>query len=290
MPGMFDAIAFAGGGNRCYWQGGFWDVAGPELGAPSLAVGVSAGAWAACYSMLGFGDSVRRMVVEGCSRGAPNLDFSALRRGEPAFPVRAMYSELLTEILDTDAFARLTAEGAPDVLIAVARPPRRLPLSVAVPLGMLVYQLEKTVTKPVHPRGGRWLGFRSEFVRVRDLDSPGALVAALLASASVPPIMPVGLVAGAPALDGGLVDNVPVEPLSAVEARGGRTLVLVTRRYARLPEVPGRTYVQPSRRIAVGQFDVTRPAAIEETYALGREDGAAFVAAMRAGEVARAAV
>ncbi|MGJ3264301.1 MAG: patatin-like phospholipase family protein [Salinarimonas sp.] len=281
---MFDAIAFAGGGNRCYWQGGFWDAAGPVLGPPSLAVGVSAGAWAACYSMLGFGESVRTMVVGGCSQGVPNLDFAALRRGEPAFPVRAMYRELLTEILDTNALARLHDEGAPDVLIAVARPPRRLPLSVAVPLGMLVYQLEKVIAKPVHPRGGRILGFRSELVRVRDLDSPEALVAALLASASVPPIMPVGLVAGAPALDGGLVDNVPVEPLTAVEARGGRTLVLVTRRYPRFPAVPGRTYVQPSRPIAVGQFDVTRPDAIEATYALGRADGEAFVAALRAGE------
>jgi hypothetical protein len=26
---MFDAIAFAGGGNRCYWQGGFWEAAIP---------------------------------------------------------------------------------------------------------------------------------------------------------------------------------------------------------------------------------------------------------------------
>lgn len=279
---MFDAIAFAGGGNRCYWQGGFYDVAGPALGLkPSLAVGVSAGAWAACYSMLGFAESVREMVVAGCSRGVPNLDFAALRRGEPAFPVAAMYRELLTEVLDTNAFERLTADGAPDVLVAVARPPRWLPLPIAIPLGILAYQVEKALTKPMHPRGGRALGFRPDFVRVRDLESPEALVAALLASASVPPIMPVGRLAGAPALDGGLVDNVPVGPLAPVEARGGRTLVLVTRRYARLPEVRNRTYVQPSRPIAVGQFDVTRPAAIAAAYALGRADGEAFVAGVR---------
>ncbi|GGK43284.1 patatin-like phospholipase family protein [Salinarimonas ramus] len=286
---MYDAIAFAGGGNRCYWQGGFYDVAGPALGlAPSLVVGASAGAWAACYSMLGFGESVREMVVHGCSQGVPNLDFAALRRGGPAFPVAAMYREMLGEVLDTHAVTRLREPGMPDVLIAVARPPRRLPLSLAIPLGILVYQLEKAIAKPVHPRGGRLLGFRPDFVRVRDLESPEALVAALLASASVPPIMPVGSVAGAPALDGGLVDNVPVEPLSAVEARGGRTLVLVTRRYARLPQVPNRTYVQPSQRIAVGQFDVTRPDAIASAYALGRADGEAFVASVRSGEGAAA--
>ena len=45
---MFDAIAFAGGGNRCYWQGGFWEAAAGKLTLkPKLTVGVSAGAFAA---------------------------------------------------------------------------------------------------------------------------------------------------------------------------------------------------------------------------------------------------
>ena len=44
---MFDAIAFAGGGNRCYWQGGFYEAAATRLGlAPKLVVGASAGAFA----------------------------------------------------------------------------------------------------------------------------------------------------------------------------------------------------------------------------------------------------
>ena len=41
-----DAVVFAGGGNRCYWQGGFWEAASPLLGLrPGTLVGVSAGAW-----------------------------------------------------------------------------------------------------------------------------------------------------------------------------------------------------------------------------------------------------
>jgi len=274
---MFDAIAFAGGGNRCYWQGGFWDVVGPALGRPpALVTGVSAGAWAACYSMLGFGESVHRMVVDGCSQGVPNLDWAALRRGEPLFPVAAMYRELLTAFLDTDALARLKHESALDVLISVARRPPWLPMGLAAPLGVITYQLEKALAKPMHPRAGRALGFRIVFVRVRDLATPEELVATLLASASVPPITPVGTVAGEPALDGGLVDNVPVDPLVPFEAQGRRTLVLLTRRYRRLPTVPNRTYVQPSQTIPVSQFDVTKPEAIAFAYALGRRDGAAF--------------
>jgi hypothetical protein len=88
--------------------------------------------------------------------------------------------------------------------------------------------------------------------------------------------MPITPVNGAPAFDGGLVDNVPVMPLAPVEAAGGRTLVLLTRNYRRLPEVPGRTYAQPSQPIRVKQFDLTNPGGIRDAYQLGLLDGAAF--------------
>jgi len=43
---MFDAMVFAGGGNRCYWQGGFYEAAAPKVGlSPKLVVGASAGAF-----------------------------------------------------------------------------------------------------------------------------------------------------------------------------------------------------------------------------------------------------
>ncbi len=41
--------------------------------------------------------------------------------------------------------------------------------------------------------------------------------------------MPVTNVAGQSVFDGGLVDNVPIEPIEPVESAGGRTLVLLTR-------------------------------------------------------------
>lgn len=50
---MFDAVVFAGGGNRCYWQGGFYEAAATRLGlSTQLIVGASAGAFAAVYSLL----------------------------------------------------------------------------------------------------------------------------------------------------------------------------------------------------------------------------------------------
>ena len=57
---MFDAISFAGGGNRCYWQGGFFEALSERFDvAPALAVGASAGAFAGIYSLLGLGARVR---------------------------------------------------------------------------------------------------------------------------------------------------------------------------------------------------------------------------------------
>jgi pimeloyl-ACP methyl ester carboxylesterase len=272
---MFDAIAFAGGGNRCYWQGGFWEAAAPLLGLkPDLIVGVSAGAWSACYSLLGLGQRVNAMVVEGCSHGRRNFEWRAWRSEGSPWPVAFMYRSLIETIIDDAALERL--RHGPEILIGLARKPRRLPLALAVPLGIATYQIEKKWRSPVHPRGGRALGFSPEFLRVQDLSSPAELSAALMASASVPPFMPIGRVGGMAALDGGLVDNVPIEPLLPVEAQGGRTLVILSRLYRAVPQVKGRTYIQPSGTVLVGQFDITNPTGIRKAYEMGLKDGEAF--------------
>ncbi|MGO4573012.1 patatin-like phospholipase family protein [Microvirga sp. 2TAF3] len=277
---MFDAIAFAGGGNRCYWQGGFWEAAAPLLGLkPEIVVGVSAGAWSACYSLLGLGRRVNEMVAEGCSLGRRNFEWRAWRSEGSPWPVSRMYRSLIEAIIDESALECL--KRGPDILICLARKPRRLPLSLAIPLGIATYQIEKKWRAPVHPKGGRAIGFRPEFLRVRDLTSPAELSEALMASASVPPFMPVGQVGGMAALDGGLVDNVPAEPLRSVEAQGGRTLVILSRLYRTFPQVAGRTYVQPTEPVPVGQFDITNPAGIRKAYEMGLKDGEIFARRMR---------
>lgn len=47
-----------------------------------------------------------------------------------------------------------------------------------------------------HPRFGRALGFRSEFVVVRKLTDPKQFRDALLASSGIPPFMPVTMIGG----------------------------------------------------------------------------------------------
>lgn len=272
---MYDAVVFAGGGNRCYWQGGFWEAAAGRLDlAPTLVVGASAGAFAAIYALLGIGPRVREAVFAACGPHRRNLDLAGWRAGGRLYPVGTLYADLLRGMLGDAELARL--QDMTDLHVALARAPRGLPPLAAAALGIGAYQLEKHLFHPVHPRLGRRLGFRAEFVSVRTLRTSEALVSALIASSGVPPFMPVTQVDGRPAFDGGLVDNVPIDPLLPVEAAGGRTLVLLTRRYGRLPQVPGRTYVQPSEPIRVKQFDVRNPGAMREAYVLGLRDGAAF--------------
>jgi len=276
---MFDAVAFAGGGNRCYWQGGFWEAAAPLLDLrPSLVVGVSAGAWSACYSLLGLGRTVNEMVAQGCSQGRRNFEWRAWRSEGSPWPVSLMYRSLIEAIIDE---ARLESlKQGPEILIGLARKPRRLPLALAILLGIVTYQIEKKWRSPVHPRGGRVLGFVPEFVRLQDLASPAEVSAALMASASVPPFMPVGRIGGMAAFDGGLVDNVPAEPLIPIEEQGGRTLVILSRLYRAFPQVKGRTYIQPSRPVPIGQFDITNPDGIRKAYEMGLKDGEAFARRM----------
>jgi hypothetical protein len=275
---MFDAISFAGGGNRCYWQGGFWEAASErlDLAAPRM-VAASAGAFACIYSLLGLGPRVRALVYAGCGPQVKNFDFAAWRAGKPLCPVGGLYRALIDEVIDTPGLARL--QGMTDLSVTVTRLPGWLPPLVGAAVGICAYQIEKKLFHPVHPRFGRVLGFRQEFVRVRDLASAAALGDLLIASSCVPPFMPITRIEGVPAFDGGLVDNVPVGPLAAIEQAGGRTLVLLTRQYKHVPKVANRTYMQPSARVAVKQFDVTDPAGMRAAYELGLKDGAAFARA-----------
>ena len=109
---MFDGLVFAGGGNRCYWQGGFYEAVCEHIDlAPQLVVGASAGAFAATYSLLGAGPDVRRNVIDACGPHLKNFDLWAWRRGEPLCPVGPMYQALLRQTIDAVALARINAQN-----------------------------------------------------------------------------------------------------------------------------------------------------------------------------------
>lgn len=284
---MFAGLAYAGGGNRCYWQGGFYETVAPRIGLkPRRVVGASAGAFAMLYTALGLGPTVRELVREACLGRTSEVDWPAFRRGGRLFPVGELYELMLAQLFTADRLAALQARA--DFLVAVSRPPRFWPLPVAAALGIGAYQLEKRLRRPVHPTAGRRLGFVPDLVRIADCATPAELVAALMASASVPPFMPGGLVAGRAALDGGLVDSAPAWALAELEQQGEPTLVLLTRPFAQVPEVANRTYTGPSETIPVSQFTIRNWDGIRFAYELGIRDGEAFLRSLESRQVRKA--
>ncbi|NMV41808.1 patatin-like phospholipase family protein, partial [Ralstonia insidiosa] len=221
----FDQMVFAGGGNRCWWQAGWWDVVQPELGlAPRVITGISAGASTAC--MLHAWNSAELMDYYGetLRHNKRNAHWGNLLRGERVFPHYGMYRTALLTVFGEGRFARLAQ--APEIRIGVAHIPRWMGARTAVAAGLIAYNIEKHVRKTLHPTLGRRLGFTPEFVRAQDCASPEELADLLLQSASTPPFTPVLRRAGRPVLDGGMVDNVPVH---ALDPTPGDALVLVTR-------------------------------------------------------------
>ena len=272
-----DAVVFAGGGNRCYWQGGFYETVALALGwSPQLLVGCSAGAFVACYVAAGLGPKVRSLAIPACKDWQSDIDWRGLLPGRRRlFRVGDVYRDLVMQSFAGDGFNRITS--GPRILVALARPPAGKSVALMAARGIAAYEREKKRDNPVHPQSGRRLGFTPEFIDAASLPDLDALADVLMASATVPPFLPVREIAGRPALDGGLYDNVPVGPVEAIEQADGTSVVLLSRRYPVLPQVAGRTYIQPSQVIGVNQFTITDGNGMEEAWRLGVADGEAFL-------------
>ena len=280
MSGDFAAVAFAGGGNRCYWQGGFWDAfSGLRPQRPDFVVGVSGGAFQASFSLIGEGDRVRKIVLDSCATRESGLDWRRLAQGRSPFLVGGLYRDLLTEVFGEAQLAAL--RRAPEIFLQVAHFPRWMPGGVAALASIAVYQLEKLITGAAHSSAGRHVGLSPDWASTHTAKSPADIVDALMATASVPPFMPIGAIHGRPALDGGLVDNPPLLKLDAAEAAGRRALVLSTRSGKPLQSTALRTVVRPSQPITIDKFSVTDADGHRKAYELGLRDGEDFARALQ---------
>lgn len=281
----FEQVVFAGGGNRCWWQAGWWDVVAPRLGlAPEVIAGVSAGAATACLLYANDSETALRYYESALAHNTRNVHWDRLFvAGERVFPHARIYRTALRTLLGGDHFTRLQSR-APELRVQCARLPRGLGPRLATALGLVAYNVEKYARQSLHPTFGRRLGFTPAITRVQDCATDEQLVSLLIASSCTPPFTPIERIAGQPLLDGGLVDNVPVDAVD----RDRPTLVLVTRRYRRHPpwwRDGQRCYVQPSERCPAASWDYTRPHTMRATYALGRRDGEAFLRATARGDL-----
>lgn len=272
----FEKIVFAGGGNRCFWQAGFWDAVSGEMPLePNHIASVSAGSAISCAILAGKVYETLEITKEVMSTNPKNRYLENIFKSEPIYPHSKLYRDIILRALDEASLARIKRGPANHILLA--RIPKWLGPRSAVAIGIGAYQLEKHLLHPVHPRLGRMLGFRSEFIPAAECQDVNALADLILCSSCTPPFTPVMYHRQKPVLDGGMVDNVPVHGLDTF---AGSTLVLLSRPYQKLPVIKDRLYVQPSRKVDVESWDYTRPDSIQKTFELGKQDGMAFLQRM----------
>ncbi|MES2947821.1 MAG: patatin-like phospholipase family protein [Pseudomonadota bacterium] len=275
----FENLVFAGGGNRCFWQAGFWSVTADAVGrAPARIAAVSAGAAVSCALFsktfdAGFTDFKR--AVEANQR---NLYLKNLLRKRPVFPHGDMYRQAILNSIGPQALSQL--HRGPDIRVLIAAPPRWASRGVAMALGMAAWGIDVLQGNGVHTSGGQRVGFRPLFISVRQCKSPETLADLIIASSCVPPLTPQARREGVALFDGGILSNVPVDGIE--QQTQGETLVLLTRQFSTLPKVAGRTYVQPSQPIPVKVWDYTDASAMQSAFDLGRRDGEKFCKTLKA--------
>lgn len=279
MTTNFQSVVFAGGGARCSWQIGFWEVVAPALKIqPRAVAAVSAGAAMASFI---FSNRVQKALHSFSRRMHNNpknfYPWRLFQPGKAAFPQAQIYREALLETFDSEAFANLTQQ-APPIYMLLSHPPRWLGARSGVLVGFLAYKVEKKLHQPLHPTWGQKVGFQPQVVSSHDCNTPEELVDLILQSSCTPPFTPIFRRNGRVVLDGGLIDNVPVEALPQSKEREP-TLVLLSRPYPQTNRLghPHCTYVQPSQKATVSAWDYTSPDGILNTYEAGKKDGEDFL-------------
>ena len=268
----FENIVFAGGGNRCFWQAGFWTIAASELSLkPSAIVSVSAGSAIACALFAGTFDQGFEGYKQAIAENDHNFYPFNLLRNLPVFPHGKLYRNAILGSIDARALTRL--HRGPEIFILVSCPPRWASSRMALLLGIVAVGLDACNSDAIHSSMGRRVGFKALYLSVRDCATPAELADLIIASSCVPPLTPQAKRNGIAIFDGGLVSNVPSD---GVPQKTGQTLVLLTRQFPKLPSVAGHTYVQPSRPIPVSVWDYTDDAALQATFDLGRRDAETF--------------
>ena len=265
-----DAVVFSGGGARCFWQAGFWEAVRSVLPVPTAVSGVSGGAAVAAILFAGGWSRFYAKFLELAARNERNVHYRNLLRRSPVFPHPAISRESFLHSVSARALRAL--RFGPDLRIVISHPPRLLGVRLAASLAVLFDEIERRMTRRAISEWVRRLGFQSSVVRASECDTPEALVHAILQSSTAPPMFPVTRREGRVALDGALVENVP---LSAV-ADCRRPLVLLSRHERALPAGGREIYACPSETVPVSSWDFAAPEKVVATFELGHRDGVRF--------------
>lgn len=266
-------LAFAGGGNRCWWQAGLLtqlQAYGARL--PASLVGTSAGAAIAASFLAGSTSTALQACQRLYAANAQLFDWRGLTRLQLSFAHQTVYPAWLAHFVNEGHFKAI--QSAPSrLLVAVTRPARALGLAGSVAAGTLAYLVDKQLFHNIHPALPRFLGLKQAFFALQDCTSAQEAQTTLRAAAAAPPFMSGVHLQGEWAFDGGYTDNAPIPAQTTSEKAS--TLVLLTRHYPGKPtlfQAHGRIYWQPSHKVPVSTWDCRRGTTVEDAFALGQED------------------
>ena len=276
---MFDKVVFAGGGHRCWWQAGFWEVLRAEIELRPRVIGaVSMGAFMAC--LVHANDTLRALAwYERELAGVrSNMAWVNLfRKDEPLFRQGGIYRKAMRALLGGEHFRQLMWQ-APEIRVACAVAPAALSDRQLDRLGWREARRDaRLVPASLHAKPERAEIFVPLVKRLQDCRTEREMCDLLQASSAYPPLVPAVEFEGERVVTGELVDPVPVDLVADVP---GQTLVLTTRTYNRKTPVfamEGRIYVQPSAPVPVASWDFTSARRFQQTYELGRQDAEAFL-------------
>lgn len=269
----FDTLAFAGGGNRCWWQGGLIaHLLERGWALPQQLVGTSAGAAVAAACM----SAGPRAAFQACRElydGNDRLfNWRGLARLKLQFALQHIYPAWLESFVSSEHFEAIKRSGR-QLRVAVTQPARALGLSGSLLAGSLAYLLDKKLAHSIHPRLPKWLGLKQAFFDLHQCADASQARTLLQAAAAAAPFMHSQRVKGQWAFDGGYTDNAPIPPQT--EREKSKTLVLLTRHYPALPATfawRGRNYWQPSRPVPVSTWDCRPTTQVRDALELGLTD------------------
>lgn len=268
----FAQLVFSGGGIRCFWYGGFLEaVREPLQLEPERVSGVSGGALSAACFIADRGQALLENMGNAFEDLDRNVRFDDDDPGSGLTPHQQVYRDVVEKTINAEAEAKV-AEG-PQFQVLLGHPPSRLfPRASTIPL-FAAYVLDLQLRSTPHLKFTDWGGLSSELIDAREAARDGLLVDLICNAAVIPPVFNLQGWKGRKVVDGGLISKAPMP-----QPDRGRTLVLLTRRYRNLPREKRRVFAQVSDETPADKLDFTDREELEQTWEMGREDGAKFLA------------
>ncbi|MDD9727100.1 patatin-like phospholipase family protein [Roseovarius sp. SK2] len=270
LPDNPPQIVFSGGGLRCFWQGGFLTrLEQVRKFTPERVTGVSGGAMAGAAWIAGIEDRLLEVMCDAFEKRDHNLDLFAADE-EGITPHQRIYCDVVETVLDEAAKERVA--NGPAFQIQIAHPPSTDHPTMTGTALAAAYEAELHIVGSPHFDWAEKMGLTSQLVDANQAARDGRLVELINAAAVIPPVFEPPLWGDQRVVDGGMADQAPLP-----DPDEGETLVLLTRPYKKLPDVPGRVYVWPSEETPADKIDFTDPQKLRDTWALGEQDAEAYL-------------